>query len=116
VLLVSAIAFALWLTTEAPEVSPNSATRPDLSASADYSVYGGDAYTGIQNAAVDTEVAVIAGANALSELAIELDAERAAAVADQWHHLWVALAALIVTVGAVNFNVALQRFLSLRSS
>ena len=43
VLLVSAMAFAFWLTKEAPEVSSNSAARPDLSASADYSAYGGDA-------------------------------------------------------------------------
>ena len=116
VLLVSALAFGFWLVKEAPDVSSGSVDHPGLSASGDYSAYGGDAYTGIQNAAVDTEVAVVDGANALADVAIALDTRREAAAAAQWRHLWFALSALLIALAAVNFNVSLQRYLTPRAS
>lgn len=106
--LVLAFAGTVWLVAAAPEPADGPRAEP-LTAAADYAAYGGDAYTGIQNAAADTANAVVAGANAANELASALHEESAAADAAHWAHLYRGLAVLLVLLGLANLGRALQR-------
>jgi hypothetical protein len=109
VVLAGSLAVGVWLVKSAP----TPAKTPDahaLVAQAAHSVYGGDAYTGIQNAAADTENAVVDGANSETQLASALQENQLAADAAWWGHLWKGLAALIVVIASCNFVVVLQRF------
>lgn len=107
-LLVASVLAGFWLIDSAPD-APRTPTASELSAVAAHEYYGGDAYTGIQNAAADTENAVVVGANELAELASELQETQLEADAAWWTHLWTALAALIVVIAAANFINVLQR-------
>ena len=108
-LLAATVAAGMWLISTAPGV-PQSPTAQRLSSSAARSFYGGDAYTGIQNAAADTENSVVAAANASANHASTLQASQLDAEAAWWGHLWKGLSALIIVIAAGNFITTLQRF------
>jgi hypothetical protein len=90
-----------------------SVTTPSLTASSDLVTYGGDAYTGIQNAAAYTEKAVVDGTNELA--AFQLDLAKAEAAADARRsasnqaRLEDGLGFLIIGVAVVNLTIALSR-------
>lgn len=108
--LIGSVVAAVWLTSAVP----SHAGVPDtelLTAQGDYETYGGDAYTGIQNAAADTEVAVIEAGNASMEQARENLATQLEQAGEQWRHLYTVLAMLVVAVGLATFTLALQRYL-----
>jgi hypothetical protein len=86
------------------------ASSPLVASKAERSMYGGDAYTGIQNAAADTEQAVVSGANGLATQAQELADSSAGFNQGMVNHLREGVAVLIVGVGILNFTVALSRF------
>ncbi|TWG92637.1 hypothetical protein L615_000700000440 [Nocardioides sp. J9] len=102
--LVASLVSAVVLIAAAP--SPSGSPDADLlSQEIDYGFYGGDAYTGIQNAAADTGNAVVAGGNATLELLTELDE----ASAERWAHLYRGLAAMLVLAAVANLGRTLQR-------
>lgn len=86
------------------------ASSPVVTSEAERSVYGGDVYTGIQNAAADTEQAVVAGTNSLAVQAQGLADSSAGFNQALLNHIQQGLAVLIVGVGILNFTVALSRF------
>jgi len=95
------------------EVSALRVPTPSLSASSEHLFYGGDAYTGIQNAASDTEHAVVHGVNqlaafqlALQRAVAEQDSQRAATTHSETQK---GLGFLIIGVGVLTFTVALTR-------
>ena len=108
-LLAAAVAVGVWLISAAP-AAPLAPAAQKLSTSAARSYYGGDAYTGIQNAAADTENSVVAAANAAATHASTLQTSEFHAQAAWWGHLWKGLSALIIVIAAGNFVTALQRF------
>lgn len=108
-LLIASVGVGVWLIESAPD-GARTAEANQLATHSDLVTYGGDAYTGIQNAAAYTEAAVVDEANTLSALASQLHKEQAAADTERWGHLWDGLAALIILIGAANFILALQRF------
>lgn len=108
-LLAGSIFVGVWLITSVPVGATAPAAR-GVAAEASRESYGGDAYTGIQNAVADTENAVVAGANSINKYArdmrvAELNTERA-----WWEHLSTGLAALIIVLASANFITVLQRF------
>lgn len=107
-LLAASVAVAVWLINSAPEV-PGTPDAQKVSSLAGRTSYGGDAYTGIQNAAADTENSVVAGTNSVTKYAGALQENQLAADAAWWGHLCKGLAALIVAIGAGNFITVLQR-------
>jgi uncharacterized membrane protein YidH (DUF202 family) len=74
----------------------------------------GDAYTGIQNAASDTEHAVVDGVNELGAFQLALQQAVAAQEARRSSHFQSqvqdGLGILIIGIGVLNFTVALTRF------
>jgi hypothetical protein len=97
------------------------ATRADLTAVSKLQIYGGDAYTGIQNAAADTEHSVVDGVNALAAEIGDLDNARAtfdrdvATATAQAHqkqlaHLSIGVGVAVVGIGIATFTVALFRY------
>ena len=104
-LLVCSLVAGGWLIRDVPEgvhgVGPGHARSQ-----AQHIEYGGDAYTGIQNAAAETEQAVVEQTNTLAGLAAAQVNEQTA----EWNRLWTALGLLIMLLGGINFVVALQRF------
>jgi hypothetical protein len=104
-----------WLvasTLGEPEASNVSA--PSLSTSSSEELYGGDAYTGIQNAGVATERAIVDGMNEMYGLLVDLDASSAETKATDMSRVTIGLAVLIFGIGVVNFNIAFQRFADTR--
>ncbi|MDQ1106323.1 hypothetical protein QE364_003178 [Nocardioides zeae] len=110
VLLVGSLLAAKWVVEEAP--GGRASGYQDVASTSSYEFYGGDAYTGIQNTAADTEHTVANATNALGEVA----RAQASAANDRWEHLWAALAILLVVIGAANFVLSLQRFAAHRAS
>jgi hypothetical protein len=86
------------------------ASSPLVTSKAEHNIYGGDAYTGIQNAAADTEQAVVSGTNSLAVQAQGLADSSAGFNQALLNHIQQGLAVLIVGVGILNFTVALSRF------
>ncbi len=85
------------------------ATKPVLAAESSHTVYGGDAYTGIQNAASDTEHAVVDGTNGLANLSQELADSSASFNRGLANRMQQGLGILVVGVGLLNFTVAMSR-------
>jgi hypothetical protein len=108
-LLGASLAFGAWLIASAPE-APRAPYVLDLASLAERSSYGGDAYTGMQNAAADTENSLVAGTNKMIGLASALQENQLEADAAWWGHLSKGLAALVVAIAAGNFITVLQRF------
>ena len=106
--LLGSLVGAVWLVAAAPEAVDGPTAKP-IEASAEYSAYGGDAYTGIQNAAADTANAVVLGSNTTADLLSAIYDESAAADARRWAHLYRALAVLLVLLGVANVGRTLQR-------
>jgi hypothetical protein len=113
-LLVASVVVGFWLIDTAPKQA-GTAKAKELTSKSEMSIYGGDAYTGIQNAAAETERSVVESANTLAALESAQHSKQAAADAERWGHLWKALAALVIAVGAANFTIALQRFAATRA-
>ncbi len=107
-LLAGSIAVGVWLVTSAP-VAPSAPAAAELTREASRQSYGGDAYTGIQNAAADTEQSVVAGANSINGFARDLRVAEINAESSWWGHLWKGLAALIIVLASANFITVLQR-------
>jgi len=103
VLLAAAVAAAIWLIVGAPDTGGHDPS--EIEPVAELGFYGGDAYTGIQNAAAYTEVAVAESGNALAELNADIADDNA----EQWKHLYNGLAALLVLVASANLTLALRR-------
>jgi hypothetical protein len=95
-------------------------TTPSLTASSELSAYGGDAYTGIQNAAAYTEQAVVNGVNELATFQLAL--QKAVAAEDAHHsasaqaHVEDGLGFLSIGVAVVNLTVALTRLTNARDT
>ncbi|MEO6471878.1 MAG: hypothetical protein ABIR57_08225 [Aeromicrobium sp.] len=106
-LLAASIAFGLWLVNSSPRVD-RSPTAAQLTSSATRESYGGDAYTGMQNAAADTENAVVEGTNAITDNASALVRAQQQGENALWNHLWKGLAVLIIVLAASNFIRVLQ--------
>jgi hypothetical protein len=112
-LIASVIVGVQLMQHDPEEVSALDVTAPKLSASSEHVFYGGDAYTGIQNAAADTEHAVVDGVNQLGAFQLALQK----AVADQENRqsasvqteMQKGLGFLIIGVGVLNVTVALTR-------
>lgn len=112
--LVASVVIGMEIMKGSSSASPSlSATMPQLTPSAKRMSYGGDAYTGIQNAAAETENSVIKSANGLAELAVDLENASAdynrGLVQDAVSPLAKGLGFLIIGVGVVNFTIALSR-------
>lgn len=108
--LAVSVAVGVWLFTgvKTSAIQLN-ATKPNLSAQSANSAYGGDAYTGIQNAASDTEHAVVDSANGLSQFSQELAESSATLDRALSNRLQQGLGILIIGVGVLTFIVALSR-------
>ena len=82
-------------------------------ASSERTSYGGDAYTGIQNAASDTEHAVVVGVNELATFQLALQqaiaAQDSQRSADLEAHVQDGLGFLIIGIGVLNLTVAMTR-------
>lgn len=85
------------------------AAPPALTTTASHQFYGGDAYTGIQNAAADTAHAVVDGVNDLGALQLRAAQQTAASAYASERRLMQGLGALLIALGVVNFTVALGR-------
>lgn len=112
--LIASVVIGVGFIQEAPEsAAAVTVETPELSASSSYSFYGGDAYTGIQNAASDTEHAVVDGVNGLAEFQLALEQKLAAQEARRWaeseSRLHDALGFSIIGLGVLTFVVALGR-------
>jgi hypothetical protein len=112
--LVPSVMVGLHLIQDTPPASVSlSATPPNLTASSELNSYGGDAYTGIQNAAAYTEKAVVDGVNGLAtfqlDLQKELAAQDASRAADSQAHIEDGLGFLIIGVAVVYFTLAITR-------
>jgi len=108
-LLVS-IVVGLILMTGGPNKSGDvRATLPSLSSSASRSAYGGDAYTGIQNAAADTENAVIASANSLAQLELTLAQATSQSAAASGKNTQFGIGFLIIALAVGIFVLTLRR-------
>src|SRR3954453_22365595 len=71
--LIASVAAGVWLFTGTKSGAVHlRASRPTLTAQSTQASYGGDAYTGIQNAASDTEHAVVEGSNQLAGVSQDL--------------------------------------------
>lgn len=88
-------------------------SAPQLTARSMRSAYGGDAYTGIQNAASDTEHAVVAGTNEMAAVTVSLaEKNRALSVQvaqRQWDSWTFSLGFLIISAGVGPLLVLLAR-------
>jgi hypothetical protein len=112
--LIASVIVGLKLIQDEPdEVSALGVPTPTLSASSEHIFYGGDAYTGIQNAASDTEHAVVEGVNqlaafqlALQQAMAEQDSRRSSSMQSEMQK---GLGFLIIGLGVLNFTVALTR-------
>lgn len=94
-------------------------TENDLSARSYRSAYGGDAYTGIQNAASDTEGAVVDGANRTAERLANVEGSIVASAnslgarldssTQQTNMIRLGLGAVVISVGALPLAVITRR-------
>jgi hypothetical protein len=98
---------------EAAKVTAPSVPTPALSPSSEHTLYGGDAYTGIQNAASDTEHSLVEGVNqlatfqlALQQAVAEQDNQRSSSMRAEMQK---GLGFLIIGLAVLNFTVALTR-------
>ena len=107
-LLAGSIAVGVWLVTAAPVGAVAPAAR-GIATEASRESYGGDAYTGIQNAAADTENSVVAGANSINKYARDMRVAELNTESAWWGHLWIGLAALLIVLASINFIAVLQR-------
>jgi hypothetical protein len=108
---MASIAAGSWLIVGAvEEPEPSGVAVPSLSVSSSEELYGGDAYTGIQNAAVATEQAVVEGMNEMFDLAVQLESSSSESSARHMSRLTIGLGVLIIGIGVLNFNIAVQRF------
>ena len=107
-LLAGSVVVGVWLVDSAP-IAPRAPAAAELTSTASRANYGGDAYTGIQNAAADTEKSVVAGANSVNSYARDLRVAEINAESAWWGHLWKGLAALIIVLASANFVTVLQR-------
>ncbi|QAY62448.1 hypothetical protein ET495_03345 [Xylanimonas allomyrinae] len=83
------------------------------------SAYGGDAYTGIQNAASDTEAAVVDGANRTAERLANVEESivtgtnalgaQMISVTQQTNMIRLGLGAIVISVGALPLAVVTRR-------
>jgi hypothetical protein len=108
-LIASVIVGVQVIQAKPAEVSALRVPTPSLSASSEHLFYGGDAYTGIQNAASDTEHAVVQGVNQLAAFQLALqraDSRRARTTHSETQK---GLGFLIIGVGVLTFTVALTR-------
>jgi hypothetical protein len=98
-----------WLIASAPKDTVALRTSvPSLTAKSSHTLYGGDAYTGIQNAASDTEQSVVDGVNALGETAKALAVESAQRQQDLLSQIQIGLGMLIISAGLINVTVAFR--------
>jgi hypothetical protein len=106
--LIVSVAAGAWLIktagTDDQVMSP--AKAPRLSATSALSAYGGDAYTGIQNAAADTEHSVVNGFNSLAAYQQALAQAKADSDLATSERLQQALGLLIIGLGVLTFVVA----------
>lgn len=112
-LIVSTIVGVKLIQSEPAEVSALNVPTPTLSASSDHVFYGGDAYTGIQNAASDTEHAVVEGVNELAKFQLALqrsvaeqDSKRSSNIQSE---IQQGLGYIVIGLGVLTFIVALTR-------
>jgi hypothetical protein len=112
--LIMSVVVGLKLMQDNPEaVSALDVSTPQLATSSDHVVYGGDAYSGIQNAASDTEHAVVDGVNEMAKFQLQLQQ----AVATEDRQRWSLMQSkiedgfgyLVIGVGVLNLTVALTR-------
>jgi hypothetical protein len=108
--LVASVAAGIWLFVGASSDPVRlSATRPYLTPDSVHIAYGGDAYTGIQNAASDTEHAVVDATNGMVAFSQDLAESSAGFNRGLANRVEQGLAVLIVGVGLLNFTVAMSR-------
>jgi hypothetical protein len=112
-LVASVIVGAELMQAETANVSAPTVPIPALSPTSEHSVYGGDAYTGIQNAASDTEHSLVDGVNqlaafqlALAQAVAKQDSQRSSSMQSE---IQKGLGFLIIGLGVLNFTVALTR-------
>ena len=109
-LIASIVVGAVLMLGGPTQPADSTTTLPNLTSSATKELYGGDAYTGIQNAAADTENAVVKGTNGLAQLQLSIAQSQAAADKGAAKNLEFGLGFLIIGVGVLTFTSALQRF------
>lgn len=102
------------LITDSPSPTVSvQASAPNLSSNAEEIAYGGDAYTGIQNAAAETEKAVVDGFNQLGTFQLALQRsvaeQQARNAAASQAHVEDGLGWLLISLAVVNLTVALGR-------
>ena len=108
--LAISIGVGIWLIVATPGGSTKFSVRSiHLTAASQQQSYGGDAYTGIQNAASDTEHAVVDGVNVMTDTQVALARSSAEQRHDIAAHIAVGLGALVIGVGVANFTQALRR-------
>ncbi|MFL6239073.1 MAG: hypothetical protein ACJ735_06235 [Actinomycetes bacterium] len=107
--LIASVGAGVWLftSTKADAVHLR-ATRPTLTAQSTHDSYGGDAYTGIQNTASDTEHAVVEGSNELAGVSQELADSSAEFNRTLAKRVQQGLGVLVIGVGLLNFTLALK--------
>lgn len=98
--LVCSVIVGLWLMFSSHSIASNNVTVRHLPAT-NGQAYGGDAYTGIQNASADT-------ANAVKALA-EFDDANARIGRRVSERADIGIGFLVISIGVVNFNMALRR-------
>lgn len=117
--LIPSVIFGLKLIQDEPSAaSALNVTPPNLSAMSAHILYGGDAYSGIQNAASDTEHAVVKGTNALAAFELSLQqaaaAQDAARSANSQARIEDGLGFLLIAIAVLNCTVALGRLTNAR--
>lgn len=114
---IPSVVVGVNLITDTPSSAVSvGAAAPSLTSSSEELAYGGDAYTGIQNAAAETERAVVDGFNQLGSFELELQrsvaqqqAKRAAA---SQAHVEDGLGWLLISLAVLNITVAVGRLTS----
>jgi hypothetical protein len=108
--LVASLAVGFVVITGGQAGDPVTASPPQLSSLTQQQFYGGDAYTGIQNAAADTQNAVVSGVNQLGEFQPELARSQAASAEAGARSIRLGLGFLVIGVGVAVFTSALQAY------
>jgi hypothetical protein len=107
--LAVSIGAGIWMIASSPTHKNVDVRVTHLTASSEETEYGGDAYTGIQNAASDTEHAVVDGVNGLARMEFNLAQASMEQRHDDAAHLADGVGFLIIGIGVATFILTLQR-------
>ena len=111
---VPSVMVGLDLIQDTPSAAVSlTASAPNLSSTSEELAYGGDAFTGIQNAAAETEKAVVDGFNQLGTFQLELQKstaeQQARQAASSQARLEDGLGWILIALAVVNLTVAVGR-------